>query len=610
MSSLPDPLERGLTLLRCLAYEPALGGILFVDLDPALLVPLARWLAGGSALGTTAPHVVTLGASASEDDLWSGQAPRFSRDAADTSPRGLLRWEPTDHAPVVVVPDLARAGLATVRAAIAMIGSDIHPHDPGRTSGRTRWIAGCARDDAQRLSAHLLDRFPVRVDGAPMSAEWVSRANLVEINDPEGEAPALASVLGIPAVTGVPTRRPVPADGVAARIVALTGTVTSRRRDLALGRVARALATHASAPEFTVQDVDLAAALMGPASAEPPPPVPEPTVVHHPPGAEQGDEPGKDLVLGSDPTGDTTVGPHVAAEGTGARREAAEALGPEAPSLYPEDQAMHLPPASSLRLPGQNRLLARRLRGQAIGVMPFRGDVRDLAVVATLLEAAKYQSVRRANRKESGRRLLISPVDLRVRRRQPESGRLFVVVLDHTCPRGEGWAQVVAPYFRWAFQEGARVCLIEFGHRDSAHELSATRTRAESLFDPRVLAAFEREPGRASPLAHALDLAVHELRRFLRRGRAATDEAVVVVATDGRGNVPLAASLSGRLSGPVGRDGVTDGLPLAIAIGALHRTTTVVVTPDVHQQRHLPVELAEAMDATVAVVPDEEDLTP
>ena len=72
MNSPAKPLLRALTALNCLAVEPRLGGILFLDLDPALLTVLAHWLA--DRLVTTSgghgpPRVVTLGSWVSEEEL-------------------------------------------------------------------------------------------------------------------------------------------------------------------------------------------------------------------------------------------------------------------------------------------------------------------------------------------------------------------------------------------------------------------------------------------------------------------------------------------------------------------------------------------------------------
>ena len=280
----------------------------------------------------------------------------------------------------------------------------------------------------------------------------------------------------------------------------------------------------------------------------------------------------------------------------------ASPVGPRELWPYPEDEPEALPTITSLRVGGQRRVLPHRLGGQPIGIAPAF-DLHDLAIVATVLEAAKFQAVRRQRGGAGDGRLIISAADLRRYRRRPEPGAALVLVLDHSCRRGWDWTPGMAPYLRWAYHENAAVTVIEFGHRETKAELSAERYRASSLSDPQVLASLDREPGLASPLAYALDLAVHELRRFLRRGRAPVDDALLLVRTDGRGNVPLDASVRGRVIGGVGRLGVTDAVAIADTVATLPRTRAVVVAPDVDQYADLPFDLAEAMAGLVILAP-------
>ena len=71
--------------------------------------------------------------------------------------------------------------------------------------------------------------------------------------------------------------------------------------------------------------------------------------------------------------------------------------------------------------------------------------------------------------------------------------------------------------------------------------------------------------------------------------------------TDGRGNVPLDASLRGTPPSGVRREGVDDALRVAATAATLHRVRSVVIAPDLDQYPELPVELAEALGATLVV---------
>ncbi len=142
--------------------------------------------------------------------------------------------------------------------------------------------------------------------------------------------------------------------------------------------------------------------------------------------------------------------------------------------------------------------------------------------------------------------------------------------------------------------------VVEFGHRGASPELRAVGYRARSLLDPRVTGSLDRPPGLASPLAHALDLAVQEVRRQLRA--TPNDRVALLVATDGRGNVPLAASLLNRLPGkPVDRAGIRDALTAASAVKSMSGVEAVVIAPGVDQYGELPFDLAEAMGGKVIV---------
>jgi magnesium chelatase subunit D len=177
---------------------------------------------------------------------------------------------------------------------------------------------------------------------------------------------------------------------------------------------------------------------------------------------------------------------------------------------------------------------------------------------------------------------------------------LLVLVLDHTCrAQGWDWYEPLAPYLHWAYVARALVGVVEVGAADPGDgELRATAFRARSLLDPRMPAALERPPGRATPLAHGLILAARMLRHDTQHGSAPVGESTLVVVTDGRANVPLAASESGTLPlGSVGRSGVDDALAAARPIRAMRRVRSVLIDPGLEIHGHLAAVLAEALGA-------------
>jgi magnesium chelatase subunit D len=356
--------------------------------------------------------------------------------------------------------------------------------------------------------------------------------------------------------------RSLPALSIAAadRVVALVppGAVGARR-DLALGRLARALAGLAGQAEASPGQVDSAAELIGLPGRRPGPQLP----------------------------------PEPVGEGAAALSEYAPSGDP-----YPEDDAVPQRDADPLRIGWR---LTGPQRGYPIGTKRAL-DATDIAVTATLFEAARQQKMRDPEGLQRGRPLHVLAQDLRSYRRAAKSSSLLVLLLDHTCRTPDwDWYAQLAPYLRWAYVNRTAVGVVEVGAADPDDgELRATQFRCRNLLDPRLPAALERPPGRATPLAHGLDLAAAMLRHDTQQGSTAVDEATLVVVTDGRGNVPLAASQLGTPPEFAGRSGVRDALDAARAIRALHRVRSVVIHPGLELHGHLAAMLAEALGARLA----------
>ncbi|MFG1853299.1 hypothetical protein ACGFJT_15795 [Actinomadura geliboluensis] len=586
-------LDRVRTLLTCLAADPRLGGALFYDLDPSLLPPLARRLA--EALPGR-PATVVLGGGSGDEGLW------VRTRLADEPDGPVLRLEPGPLAAaggaVVIVPALGQADPVVARTVVTMAGADTAAVEmqgySRRWRPRTWWLASARRAEVPNLSAHLLDRFPIRVDSAGLHAAWAPLSDAAVRPTQAEEEAALLRALP-PLEPGPPSTPPLTGDALL-RVVALVRPGPSRRRDLALARVARIVAGLAGAAAADPVHVDEAAALLGiavapadpaspPVSERPPPPGPVPTPRRARPmkAGPRAVPPGPGGAMAAGRTGEAVPLPAAASD----------------PWPYPEDDPAALPRLGTLRMPAGRRTRAGRLRGRPLGVHPAP-DLRDIAVVATVVEAVKFQRVRRANRPGAGPGLLISPADLRRPRRQPDPGAALVLVLDHSCWRHWDRDRGLAAFLRAAHRDDAAVSVIELGHEDSPAELSAVRYRARTLLDPRVEASLRRAPGRATPLAHGLDLAVAELRRLLRRGPTPVS---LVVATDGRGNVPLNDSLLREVGGPVGDAGVRSALTAAAPLRSLPGVRAVVLAPDSGLYGGLPFDLADAMGGSVLLAP-------
>ncbi|MEV0167762.1 hypothetical protein [Nonomuraea fuscirosea] len=568
------------TALACAAFDPRLRGVLCYDLDPALLPSLAAWLADLTAGRGTPYELVVAGAGTTEDDLWTRVRP-VPGLLAGREP-GPLADLPDRVPAVVIVPDLAEISLAAARAAVTVLGSETAYLERDGVhavwSPKVPWIAACARQDMGKVSTHLLDRFALRVD-----------ARGVEAPPSAGPAPWLRAAAR-------PTALPRFTPEAVERVVERTGRAPGARRDLALARLARALAAMRTASQVTASDVDEAAELIGL-------PTPKPDDDEHATTVPDG------RLARRRPTGDGRRRDESAQAGAveqavvevpAARPlTAAAALLTMAATPYPEDLPGLDSEPSSLRTSWVRRSAATSQRGVPVGHVRAH-DLSDLALVATLLEAGRFQLVRCPGHFDGPPHPPhLQPSDLRRYRRAEVPGRLFTLLLDHTCRKDWDWYPALAPYLHWCYTERAAVCVIEVGAE--GHELTARRVTGRNLLDPRVVAALDRRPGRSTPLAHGLVLAVDALRRYLQRDRAAVDEALFIVVTDGRANVPIHNSLTGETPQAVAREGVDDALAVAREIRMMRKVESFIMHPRPYAGEGLVLELADALGA--AVVP-------
>ncbi|WP_203785953.1 hypothetical protein, partial [Paractinoplanes rishiriensis] len=233
--------DRVAAALACAALDRDLRAVVLVDLDPVLLPPLGRWLA--ALRQPRRPAEPMLVAAGGRDRLWTELVP--SRDPRRPGPRlvpGAL-IEPAHRADrVFLVPDLARAGRPVLHAMVMTLGAEeAHLERDGLTRRwrpEARWLACCRRDDLERVSAHLLDRFALRVNAAGLHRT---------------AGPATAQVLPPPsAIVRAAVRRGVPALATGALLRAVAARPADgragHRADLALVRTAAALAALAGRP--------------------------------------------------------------------------------------------------------------------------------------------------------------------------------------------------------------------------------------------------------------------------------------------------------------------------------------------------------------------------
>jgi magnesium chelatase subunit D len=284
---------------------------------------------------------------------------------------------------------------------------------------------------------------------------------------------------------------------------------------------------------------------------------------------------------------------------------------------YPEDSMPVEREASSLRLPYTRLSRTGRARGPVLGVEESE-TLDDLAIVSTILAALKFQYIRAHPAQKQGtstrRHILFERMDLRRYRRGETAELIVLLLLDYTSVREHEkaiWQQALEPYLRTAYRERASISIIQVGTANGGSGLASDRTisfrnelqariiNADSVLVPAISSALEAERGRASPLAHGLKLAYDRLQHLLQHGRSTARQGLLVVMSDGRGNIPLAASLRGQLEGPVAQEGVQDAQEIARQIGAMQHVEVVLLQPDSRGYRSLPQLLAKALGARI-----------
>ncbi|WP_427164259.1 magnesium chelatase [Streptomyces sp. C1-1] len=663
-----DPRQRLLQVLACSALGPGLDGVLLFDLEPEMVAPVTDAFARLLTLRNGRPVRRTmLGSVTGDDELWLRPRLRHEDVGLNFSlAPGPLVDSGTETSTLVVVPDLVRLSLPGMRAAVQLLGADVAAVERSgfraRWRPRARWLAACRQSEVGRLSPHLLDRFPIRLNAAGLVPEQLldeltagdepsrpgTRATASGLTTPDGprhlRPTPVSAVVPEPAVVAGPDPdlgtshtpdhpRPVhtPAlselpegwgealtaaglvrvvcpltEEAAVRAVGLFDGDGGSRRALGLARLARALAVLGGAERCDVERVDEAARLIGVAARPVYPPgagVPADGGPVGSGGAPEGrslpEPPRPDPAPDDGGPGEQVPGTAVAL--TAAPAEALDTFAADAGegvgSPFPEDDAQYLREFAPLRIPWQRRPEPSSARGPVIGVRPASA-LRDLAFVASIIEAAKHQNLpaRRALRADGDGRLVVLPGDFRSYARLPVAERMLVLLLDHTCRRGWDWQPALAPYFQWAYAGRASVCVVEVGGLDAVHELRAEHFVARSVLDPRVGRALHRLAGRSSPLAHGLVVTDQLLRRAFQQ-RSNLVEAWLVVVTDGRGNVPLDTGAGGRIAAPVRRAGIEDALSAAERIGAMGRMRLHSVVVDAARPPHpdLTFQLAEAL---------------
>lgn len=611
----PDPGQRIARLLACAALDPGLRSILCFDHDPETLLEMAATLTEAVEIveGRAVERFV-LSSSSDEDGLWT----RITWGVRDGAPE--LRLIPGPLAPredgstssVVVIPDLARLSLPAARACVMLIGADVAYLERHGRSAQWRphncWIAACPSEQVGAVSPHLLDRFAIRV-AEPERSHRDARVNAMIAAAAGSRLRALPRpprpFEGVDVEKALATRPRLTSDARERLLPPGVGSPHGMRRQIAVARVAVAEARLVGHERVEVEDVDRAIGLLqldAPSASQAAPAEPELAIDLGPASKQQAEPPVASAA--QQQTGTSEAPPPSAGDGESVLAADTEsALEPLKPAIgsadvYPEDDAPVKRDAEPLRFPQRQRGGTTVPSGVVVGVEPA-AELRDIAVLPSIVEALKLQPARLRLDPRAPGRLLLAPGDLRSYVRAPAPETMLALLLDYTCRGDWDWTGALMPFLRWAYIHRATISIAKVGAREAASELRAERIRARSLLDPGVAASLNCAPGRATPLAHGLELMLHALVHELHHGTGAVQEAWLVVVSDGRGNVPLAASVAGTAPPAAGRCGIDDALAVANRIAALDRLRVAVIDPEPAHCSDLPHALARALGATV-----------
>jgi magnesium chelatase subunit D len=425
-------------------------------------------------------------------------------------------------------------------------------------------LVGTMNPEEGDLRPQLLDRFGLAVEVEPMldpaSRAEVVRRRLAFESDPEafrakwseadrkeGERIVAAQVL-LPSVQ-------VP-DGVLTDLCALCARegADGLRADLTIYRAATALAAYEGRTEVTQADVTAVAELAlahrrtrPPHGTPPPAPSSSPRDQDSPPSDRPNPPDRAPFYAGSASTGGEGARAQSETDDTGQADDSGElqVLPAARPEIIAQWSPRIVPPRKLASSGRRGKPIGVERRGVTVGATQPRGPATDPALAATLRAAAPWQVERGRN---SDERVIFNAADLRVKIRALPvrhlvllSAALKITRSSEFRPRSMGARErmrqtkaAVLSLLVDAYQKRDHVGLITFGRGGARLVLPPTRSvrvAARELVDLPI--------GGATPLAAGLELASRVIGAARRREPGLVP--LIVLLTDGRGNLPIAA---------------------------------------------------------------------
>ncbi|MBF8271851.1 MAG: Mg-chelatase subunit ChlI-like protein [Magnetococcales bacterium] len=597
--------DRLVQTLSAAALEPGLGSVLLWDAPEWLLTGIADLFA--RILSQVHDQNVAwfpLMSGETEDRMWGCWQPRSDSNGVRLSWKsGLLAGPDQGKVPrLLVLPDLSTLEPLTARACVEAM-SGVPPACPSASVGM--------------VSPHLLDRWAIRlawrIDGKDLRqcrlSQCLTQSETWEIPLPTRWNTILDQARKCSATLD---------STIMDRLMEWTGTeaisgesVQGYRRTIALARLSIALARMQGCNTVQKENLEEALKLLGLERKNTPRPRQNSAL---PPPEANPSEKNTNKPEKKDPSGEnpnfSEVNP-----GKGNEQDPVFSGEPHPPETleglefceeekpYPEDHADSLRENSPLRPLSGTQWAEGQHHGRPIGSKPVQ-DPSEMAIIPTVLEAAKWQAVPHRSshaRVNNGLSILFS--DLRAHRYLAKPDHQFVLLLDFTSVTGRDWEKALFPDLHWAYVRRARIGVVRVGAADAAHPWCAQRLEARNLLDPRILRGLQAEGGQATPLADGFRQVRLLLRKAMGHGRGAATLARLVIITDGRGNVPLEDSLLNRAPpGNVGAKGIEDAIIQARSLAMIRNLQVVLLDPQPRYLSHLPGQYAAILKAWVRTI--------
>lgn len=478
--------------LCCVALEPKLRSILLFDISPASLQQIAGVLASLLKITTEYNNLIPiqLGTTESEDDLWGEVGLTFdSKKSVFQWQSGLLGKTKLDEIRLIIIPDLTKLSLPTMRACVILMGADvayIERHGEKQNwQPNLCWLVGCKQKEIGAISPHLLDRFCLRLNG--QFKEKTNRVRQIQqlLNREIKPEDLLFQEREIDAeiqqwLKQVSTYQPKIEESVFQRILAYTSDFKIyHRREIVLARFARSYAQLEGKDNVTIADVDNVAKIMSLKLKQ----NNDKTNQNQSNSSEDESlDKNKDKLEkqreNEDNKTDANKKPPIQEIPYFSQEEKKESvyqsnqneifsdIFPEniksLTNTYSEDDAPISREIDSLKLPTRFFKSKAIARGTIIGVEKTCTPT-DLAIVKTILEAIKFKKIRQKNMPNYSDNLRILPTDLYCYRRQPVAEQMLMILIDYTCLDYCKWEEQLFPYLSWAYTQRASVGIIQVG---------------------------------------------------------------------------------------------------------------------------------------------------